>query len=167
MRAATSSLFLLAILPLGGCTLESFEVTPCQSGETVGFAIAPIQGLFSDYQPRPSEVWIRSDDDRAWDEAVVWAARLPYTSTGDNEAHDTRPSRKLIIYGQQFPRWIVDHGPKPLVEGQTYMAHFTDGGHNGWAQVEMGKPLPALPKAERRPPPFDILRPVSGTGRRG
>lgn len=146
MGSRVSALALLAIAPLGGCTLEGFDVTPCQAGETVGFAIAPIEGLFSDYQPRPSDIWIRSNDDRDWDKAVVWAARLPYRSTGDNEAHDTRPSRKVIVYGEQLPRWNVEHGPKPLVEGQTYSAHFTDGGHNGWAEFEYGKPLPACPR---------------------
>jgi len=146
MRSRPSLLLLLAILPLGSCSLESFNVTACQAGEAVGFAIAPIEGVFSDYQPRPSDIWIRSNDARAWDKAVVWAARLPYTSTGDNSAHEERPSRKLIVYGEQMPRWNVEHGPKPLVQGQTYSAYFSDGGHNGWAEFEMGKPLPVCPK---------------------
>ncbi len=146
MRSRPSALLLLAIPPLGGCTLESFDVTACQAGETFGFAIAPIEGVFSDYQPRPSEIWIRSNDGSDYREAVVWAARLPYTVNGDNSAYDTRPSRQLIVYGEQLPRWNVNHGPKPLADGQAYSAHFSDGGHNGSAEFEMGKPLPACPR---------------------
>jgi hypothetical protein len=145
MRIRPFVLLFLGILPLGGCTLEGFDVTPCQAGETVGFAIAPIEGVFSDYQPRPSELWIRASNDRDYREAVVWAARLPYTINGDNSAYDTRPSRKLIIYGEQLPRWNINHS-KPLAEGQTYSAHFSDGGHNGWAEFKYGKPLPACPR---------------------
>ena len=146
MPSRASALLFLAILPLGGCSLESFKVTMCQAGETVGFAIAPIEGVFSDYQPRPSELWIRSNNDRDYREAVVWAARLPYPISGDNSAHDTRPSRKLIVYGESLPRWNVNHGPKPLVEGQAYSAHLSDGGHKGSAVFELGKPLPACPR---------------------
>ena len=144
MRAATSPLFLLAILPLGGCTLESFEVTPCQAGETVGFAIAPIEGLFSDYQPRPSDISLRGDDERGWDEAAMWSAHMPMKGPEDAN-YRNRPSHRVIKYGQPLAGWETERPAKPLEQGQTYRVHISDGGHNGRAEFEMGKPLPACP----------------------
>ncbi|MBU7581065.1 MAG: hypothetical protein KAF27_11470, partial [Porphyrobacter sp.] len=116
MRPCVTTLIAFAILPLGGCSLEGFDVTPCQSGETVGFAIAPIEGVFSDYQPRPSDIWMRPQGDPKWDDAATWAAVLPMNGP-DDETYHSRPSHKLITYGQPLAGWTVEHPPKPLEKG--------------------------------------------------
>ena len=142
MRPAPTLLLLLAFLPLGGCSLEGFDVTPCQAGETVGFAIAPIKGVFSDYQPRPSDISIRLKDDRSWEEAAVWSASFPYNGPED-EAYESRPAHKLIVYGKPIAGWEATIHPKPLENGLSYAVKISDGGHHGWLDFEMGKPLPA------------------------
>lgn len=143
--SARSRLVLLAFLPLGGCTLESFDLFPCQAGETVGFAIAPIDGMFSDYQPRPYRIWIRPRDEPNFDNPPTWASDLVYDSLEDDRLKD-RPALTLIRYGERMAGWDDKHAPQALVAGVSYSVHISDGGQHGWAEFEMGKPLPACPR---------------------
>jgi hypothetical protein len=147
MRSRASALIVLAIAPLGGCSLERLGVTPCQSGETVAFAIAPIKGLFSDYHPRPDSIWLRQQGEPDFDSppVPVWASDLVYDSLEDKRLTD-RPVRRLIRYGERIKDWDNKHPAQALAEGVTYSVRISDGGHHGWAEFEYGKPLPACPR---------------------
>lgn len=138
MVRLTSALFsLLAVTSLSSCTLESFDVEACELGDTIGFKIDPIDGWLRDYQPRPAELYVRVADSGRYEDAVVWATRLSY------EDFDKRTPRKVIAYGQQIVGWEVQQPPKPLSKGVRYSLSIADGGHQGWAKFELGKPLPA------------------------
>jgi hypothetical protein len=141
VHLASRLLFILALASLSACTPEDFEVQPCRLGATIGFRISPIVGLFRDYQPRPSSVFVRIDDDRPFEEARVWQTSLKYFGPGD-ATFETRPDENLIAYGRRFSGWTIEWSPRPLVRGQMYLLHVSDGGHNGYANFEMGKSLP-------------------------
>lgn len=130
-----------AIASLNACTLESFEVVACERGETIGFRINPIDGWLRDYEPRPESIFVRTNDNRNYEDARVWETRLNYHGPND-ETFESRPARNLVLYGQKFDGWQLVQPPKPLSAGQAYRVFISDGGHNGWAEFEFGKPLP-------------------------
>ena len=135
-------LMLLLPLTLSGCSLEPFEIQPCELGGSLGFRIEEIDGWFSDYQPRPVSVLIRADDNLSYREPPLWETHLKYFGPGDR-IFESRPARKLITYGQRFPGWTLDQAPRALMSGQKYWVHISDGGHDGDATFEVGKTLPA------------------------
>ena len=126
---------------LSACTVESFKVAPCKLGETIGFRISPIDGWFRDYVPRPSRILVRSDDERPYEEARVWETHLAYHGPGD-KAYEARPGQRLISYGQKFVGWELEQQPKALINGSKYVLHISDGGHDGWAEFDMGTAIP-------------------------
>ena len=133
---------LFALMPLSACTLESFKVEPCKVGDIIGFRIAPIEGWFSDYEPRPTDVMVRSNDDRNYQDAKVWATRLNCCGPDDSK-YKARPVRRFIVYGQKFAGWELEQAPKSLAVGQSYRFVISDGGHHGDGIFEIGKQLPA------------------------
>ena len=137
VRLSYPLLSLLLAASLSSCTLESFQVEACQLGDSLGFKVVPIEGWLRDYQPRPNDLSVRTADNRSYEEAVVWATSLSY------DDFDKRTPRKIIPYGQQIAGWEVQQYPKPLREGVRYSLSVSDGGHNGWAEFEVGKQLPA------------------------
>lgn len=130
-----------AMASLSSCTLENFEVAPCKLGQTIGFRISPIDGWFHDYVPRPASIFVRSIDKRRYEDARVWETHLNYHGPGDKK-FESRPTRRLITYGQNFVGWEVEQGPKSLLRGIKYVIRMSDDGHHGWAEFEMGTPLP-------------------------
>lgn len=132
----------VAIVPLSACSLRPFDVEPCEVGEIIGFRIAPIEGLFSEYEPRPTSIMVRINDDRDDNEAQVWSVDLNYSSTDDSK-YKTRPVRRFIVYGQKFAGWELEQSPKSLSKRQSYRIDISDNGHYGTALFEAGKPLPA------------------------
>jgi hypothetical protein len=129
-------------MPLSACTLQGFELQPCEVGDMIGFRIAPIEGWFSDYDPKPDEVMVRSNDNRSYEDAKVWATRLNYSGPNDSK-YEARPVRRFIVYGQKFDGWELMQGSKSLSVGQSYMVVISDGGHHGRGIFEVGKRLPA------------------------
>lgn len=142
MRRVLSLVPLLALVPLSACSLEGFAVEPCMAGDTIGFRIAAIDGWFRDYHPRPESLFVRVNDGRSYEEARVWAARLPFNGTEDS-AYGIRPPRSLIIYGEQLAGWEAEQPPEGLSQDQTYYVFISDGGHHGRAVFTLKEPWPA------------------------
>jgi hypothetical protein len=144
-----SVLVCVALALSGGCTLEGFQVTPCQLNGQLAFRLHPIDGWFIDYQPRPMSVLVQEDLDggngdflnSAHRRRGLWSAELKYD--GDGGVYQKRPSRQLIVYGQRLPRWEVEKAAKPLINGKNYRITIADSGRYGYADLTAGGPLPA------------------------
>ncbi|MDN3645709.1 hypothetical protein QWY75_05755 [Pontixanthobacter aestiaquae] len=141
MRLGSSLVLVLGTVSLNACTLESFEIEPCEQNGTVGFRIAPIDGWFSGYLPRPNDIFVRTSDGRSYEEARVWATRLNYNGPDDKD-FESRPAQTMVLYGQKFHGWELEQPPKPMSHGLNYSVHISDGGHNGHAKFRFGEPLP-------------------------
>ena len=139
----------MALALLSGCTLESFDVTPCLSNDKLAFRIYKINGWFSDYEPRPTNVLVLEEyQGKDFANAPtpfrwpgMWSAELRYY--GDGRASDRRFPRRLIIYGQRLAGWATEQRAKPLVRGKSYRVMIGDGGHHGESKFTAGAPLTA------------------------
>ena len=130
-----------AAASLGSCSLETFEILPCSSRGNVAFSIQPIEGWFSDYQPRPAEVQVSATEDGpgsgypgVW--RSEWRAETDYGHLGP------RPPQQLIIYGRELKGWRIVKAPEPLRPGLSYRVSMEDGGHYGSADFIAGGRLP-------------------------
>jgi hypothetical protein len=126
---------------LSGCTLESFEVEPCLLNGRVAFRIHEIDGWLSDYQPRPMSVLVLESSGPRSKFPGVWSAEFKYYSDRDN-GFDSRPARKLMVYGQRLPGWDVSQTAEPLRHAERYEIVIRDSGHNGYADFSLREPLP-------------------------
>ncbi len=132
---------LILALLLGGCTLESFDVKPCSLNGQLAFRIHEIDGLFSDYQPRPMAVVVH-EADGPHRFPGIWSAEYKYYGDRDN-GFDRRPARKLIVYGQKLAGWDVSQPALPLQQGVKYDIFVGDGGHSGYSEFTYGARLVA------------------------
>ena len=132
---------LAALGALNGCTPEGFDVAACSLNGKLAFHIEKIDGWFSDYRPRPSEVIVLAEGygpGSTW--PGVWAAELKYYGERHSN-YEARPARKLIAYGQILPGWQVGQRAKPLHPGMAYWFSATDNGRRGAARFVAGTHL--------------------------
>ena len=127
----------LSVIPLSGCSLERFQIQPCQLNDKLAFRIEAIEGRFSSYQPRPHSVDVAAIDGPNSEYPGLWSTDLKYYSDRDN-GYESRPERKLVIYGQTIHGWDVNGPPKSLKPGTKYYVTMSDGGHDGWGYFEAG-----------------------------
>lgn len=155
MNCSSRRLLAFAALALStGCTPEGFEVTPCLLHGQLAFRIHEIEGLLSDYQPRPMSVLVLEDFAGSHEEFMgseapfrwpgLWSAELKYGGY-DRGVYERRPSRKLIVYGQRLPHWEVAQPAKPLTDGKSYSVIMMDGGRYSQTSFTAGEPFPACP----------------------
>ena len=142
MACRFSWLILFTIAPLYACAPPSFEVVPCDVGGKMGFRIAPIEGWFSDYEPRPTSISVRTTDRQSYERDTVWETELPYNGL-ENDGFPARPVREFIVYGQKMSGWEIQQTPKSLTNGQMYLVIVSDGSHSGSAEFKIDKPLSA------------------------
>jgi hypothetical protein len=129
---------LVTLAALTGCTPEGFDVTACSLNGKLAFRIEKIDGWFSDYEPRPDSVIVLAEGygpGSTW--PGVWSAELKYHGAR-HDAHDSRPVRKLIVYGQRLPEWEVGQRAKPLELGKGYWFNARDGGRSGAVRFVAG-----------------------------